>query len=135
MAPDPAARPTAPAVPLRSARRLTLLFMVFEKLLMVTSPKLSDRRFRRANGYGTSRGLEKACLRRVPGGDHSLAGAVAGAVILVFGELRRDIVSAVGRDGDANIGPLILDFADGACNEGVCQSIAWPFQYQAVVAD
>src|SRR5579872_4985057 len=96
---------------------------------------MSDRRFRRTDGYRTACRPEKTRLRRIPGGDHPLAWRVVGAVILIFGELGRDIGSAISRDGDADESALIFDFSDDAHDRGTARRIAWPFQNQAVVAD
>src|SRR5215218_2507832 len=112
MAPEPAARPTAPAAPFSTARRLTPA-LDFDDLLMIISPYVSRRLFGRRDGYRMAC-LQRACLRLVPGRDHAIADSVAGGVELAVGELGRDVGAAVGGNRDADISSLVFDFADRA---------------------
>ena len=66
IAPEPAASPAAPAAPLSTARRLTLLFIVFMRIDIALSKDVSAGSGDR-DGCGTTRGLDG--LRGGPGNE------------------------------------------------------------------
>src|ERR1700736_1619362 len=99
-----------------------------------SSPKVSSRLFRRRDGYRTA-DLQRVCLRRIPGGENTLADGVVGGVELVFRELGRDVCAAVGGNRDADVGSLVFDFADGACDRRTIDRFARLFQHQTIIAN
>src|SRR5262249_30946831 len=71
----------------------------------------------------------------VPGRDDAIADGVAGGVELAVGELRRDIGAAVSGNRDADIGSLVFDFADRACDGWAADGFARSLQLEPVLAN
>src|SRR5450631_413354 len=111
-----------------------MLLFVFRRSVMMSSPKMSGRRFGRCDGCRTT-GFQRARALGIPGGENTLADAVVGGVILAFRELGGDVGSSVGGNGDADVGALIFDVADGTCDRGTIDGVAWIFQHQTIIAN